>query len=240
MSETDNNTEEQKPETSELAKWSLGLSLVCFVSIISLLVVPNCMSVLALLTSIPLAIILGLASVFAIRKSGGQLKGTSLAVSGIVIHLALGTAMIGVYFTAKRLIPRISCSTNLAQLAKAIHLYTDENDGKYPTAEKWCDLLIEETNVVSQHMLRCKGATDEGPSHYAINPNAEPNSPPDMVLLFEAKGGWNQFGGPEILTAENHKGKGCNILFNNGSVKFIKTDQLGRLKWKVEEPNSIE
>lgn len=43
---------------------------------------------------------------------------------------------------------------------------------------------------------------------------------------------WNQVGGPEILTTENHKGKGCNVLFTDGSAKFVKTKNLGNLKWK--------
>jgi prepilin-type processing-associated H-X9-DG protein len=43
---------------------------------------------------------------------------------------------------------------------------------------------------------------------------------------------WNQLGGPEILTTENHKGKGCNILFVDGRVEFVKTQNLGNLKWK--------
>jgi prepilin-type processing-associated H-X9-DG protein len=75
--------------------------------------------------------------------------------------------------------------------------------------------------------------------HYAINPKAKPNSPADVVLLFETKHGWNQFGGPEILNDENHlklEGrKGCNILFNDGSVKFIEPEQFGELKWKNEQ-----
>ena len=43
---------------------------------------------------------------------------------------------------------------------------------------------------------------------------------------------WNQVGGPEILTTENHKGKGCNVLFADGFVRFVKTKNLGKLKWK--------
>jgi len=68
--------------------------------------------------------------------------------------------------------------------------------------------------------------------HYAINPNAEPNSPRDMVLLFETKGGWNQFGGPELVSFDNHRGEGCNILFNNGDINFVTPDEVGKLKWK--------
>ena len=56
-----------------------------------------------------------------------------------------------------------------------------------------------------------------------------------VVLLFETKDGWNQLGGPEILTTENHEGKGCNILLNDGTARFVKTDELSKLKWKVEE-----
>jgi len=81
-------------------------------------------------------------------------------------------------------------------------------------------------------------ANKKGRCHYAMNPNCEPKSPSDMVLLFETKDGWNQFGGPEILTLENHNGKGCNVLFNDRHVEFVKIEQLGQLKWKVEEKDS--
>jgi len=75
-----------------------------------------------------------------------------------------------------------------------------------------------------------------------MNPNCEPNSPNDVVLLFETEGGWNQFGGQEMLTLENHKGKGCNILFNDGRVEFVKKRQIDELKWNIEEEkrNNIE
>jgi len=62
---------------------------------------------------------------------------------------------------------------------------------------------------------------------------------PKMVLLFETKAGWNQFGEDELLTTENHDGMGCNILFNNGRVIFVPTECLGDLRWKVEEGDSV-
>lgn len=70
--------------------------------------------------------------------------------------------------------------------------------------------------------------------YYAINPNCEPNSPEDIVLLFETKGGWNQFGEAEILTTEHHRRKGCNVLFNDGHVEFINSKRISQLKWKTE------
>jgi prepilin-type processing-associated H-X9-DG protein len=52
------------------------------------------------------------------------------------------------------------------------------------------------------------------------------------VLLFETNGGWNKFGGPEILTTENHYGKGSNILFNDGHVRFV-SHEFDKLKWDM-------
>jgi hypothetical protein len=91
---------------------------------------------------------------------------------------------------------------------------------------------------VVEKQLVCKAATmkgDQGRCHYAINPNAEPNSPGDVVLLFETKGGWNQFGGPEILTTANHSGDDCNVLFNDSRVKWIKAKDTGKLRWKDDQ-----
>jgi hypothetical protein len=54
-----------------------------------------------------------------------------------------------------------------------------------------------------------------------------------MVLLFETKTGWNQHGGPELFTFDNHDPKGGCVLLNNGTVKFIRTEEeLKQLRWK--------
>lgn len=69
--------------------------------------------------------------------------------------------------------------------------------------------------------------------HYAMNPNCKPNSQPDMVLLFETKAGWNQHGGHELFTFDNHGPKGGYVLLNDGTVKFIRTkEELQQLRWK--------
>jgi prepilin-type processing-associated H-X9-DG protein len=65
-----------------------------------------------------------------------------------------------------------------------------------------------------------------------MNPDCEPNSPGDVVLLFDTQPGWNQHGGAELLAPENHRGKNCNILFNDGTVKFIKKKHFDHLRWK--------
>ncbi|MHC4622879.1 MAG: hypothetical protein ACYS4W_03145 [Planctomycetota bacterium] len=133
---------------------------------------------------------------------------------------------------------RTVCMSNLHGLAKAMMVYARHTGGtSYPTPDKWCDLLLEQDYVTERQFICKAGASqgDTGRCHYAMNPECDPNSPGDTVLLFETKGGWNQYGGPEMLTMEHHEGKGCNILFNDGSIKFVQAEEVGELKWKVEQ-----
>jgi len=53
------------------------------------------------------------------------------------------------------------------------------------------------------------------------------------------KNRWNQAGGPEMLSAENHKGEGANILFADGSVRYMEKEDFNNLSWGQEttEPN---
>jgi len=128
---------------------------------------------------------------------------------------------------------RVNCMANLRNLGLHLAIYADDYDDVYPRAERWCDAIVDafgslDSNVRS--LLRCPRAKTESCS-YALNPNAGRRRAHDVVLLFESKPGWNQSGGPELLTTENHQGKGCTVLFTDLHVEFVKTQDLGRLKW---------
>jgi prepilin-type processing-associated H-X9-DG protein len=197
----------------------------------------------------------------------GSAKNLANASIGIFLSLLL----FGV-FTAIPLIisyPRYLgeksyCESNLHTIKDTLNEYSKKY-GQYPPAEKWCDVLMQESPISgssfscisaweeryhqtidqsadpnSQWRLIFKYSDPNGKisyvkrGYYAINPNCEPNSPNNIVLLFETKGGWNQFGGPEILTTDWHRKKGCNVLFNDGHVEFVKPNKIGKLKWKAE------
>lgn len=162
------------------------------------------------------------------RKMGGRI----FAIIVILIAVFLITVSIIYPPTVPRLSDEMLCGSNMAGLGKAMLLYAQDYDEQYPTPERWCDLLIEGI-LVNYDQFICRG-NEQQPSSYAMNPNCQPSSPADMVLLFETKGGWNQFGGAELLTAENHKGKGANILFNDCHVKFVKPEDFNSLKWKAD------
>lgn len=146
---------------------------------------------------------------------------------------------------------RTRCAVNLKNLWFRLHYYNfqdalRQNDPfirsktLYPMPSEWCDDMprlyptmgVSETNYwgAKPHICPCAG---EGENHYAMNPNCKPNSPADMVLLFETKAGWNQHGGPELFTFDNHDPKGGCVLLNDGTVKFIRTkEELHQLRWK--------
>ena len=194
-----------------------------------------------LLTAIP-AIILGIVGLVKINNSGGRLKGTGMAIAGIVVPVAalpIIALLMGILMPAlartRQLAFRMVCGTNMSGLSKAMLIYANDYDDKYPTPEKWCDLLVEycEVDPIS---FCCKGAP-EGPCNYAINENiAELGSSTqtDIVLLFETHPGWNQVGGPEILTTNNHQGDGCNVAFVDSHVEFVKARDIDKLKWKPD------
>jgi prepilin-type processing-associated H-X9-DG protein len=145
---------------------------------------------------------------------------------------------------------------NLGVIQKAMIIYAADFDYKYPPKDKWCDLLIEHARVSKKDFIYpfskkdfiCLGSKAKtGQSSYAINENAitleppimrgieEPNTPSDIVLLFESEPGWNQYGGPELLTFQNHNGRGCYIAFSDGHVAFVRKQNLHKLKWKPDE-----
>ena len=134
---------------------------------------------------------------------------------------------------------RVQCANTLRDLQSLLDLYykIEEIEKTYPPPNKWCDTIMRVYQSVGKlrkdaKPLKCP-SVPEGKCHYAINPNCKPDSPADMVLLFETKAGWNQHGGPELFTFDNHDPKGGCVLLNDGTVKFIRTrEELQRLRWK--------
>jgi prepilin-type processing-associated H-X9-DG protein len=197
-----------------------------------------------LLTALP-AIVVGIVAMVKIGNSNGRLKGVGMAVAGMVLPFVLLPFMaigMGILMPAlartRQLAVRMTCATNLQELGKAMVLYANDYNDRFPTTSKWCDLLTQYAGVAPQ-AFQCKGGGGEGPCSYAMNKALEglgTNVPPDMVLLFETTPGWNQTGGAEILTVDNHQGDGCNVLFVDTHVEFVKPEGLAKLRWTAGEP----
>ena len=196
-----------------------------------------------MLTALP-AIIFGIVALVKISKSNGQLKGNGMAIAGIAVPAVFGLfvlpMMLAILMPAlsktRSLAQRLVCAENLKGLAIATMVYANDYDNKFPTADKWNDLLVSETDV-DPLSFRCK-STDEGPSNYAMNKNLagkSTNVSAETVLFFESGPGWNQVGASDDLNIDNHCGEGCNIAFSDGHIEFVKSEDIGSLKWTVEE-----
>jgi hypothetical protein len=125
---------------------------------------------------------------------------------------------------------RSECRNNLGVLGLQIREYYLE----YPSATEWADSIVRMASNWPEviEFFQCPSA-GEGRCHYALNPNCQRDSPPDMVLLFETKAGWNQHGGAELFTFDNHFPRGGCVLLNKGAAKFIRTEEeLKQLRWK--------
>lgn len=123
---------------------------------------------------------------------------------------------------------RMQCAERIGDLKVDMDGYAATRKQTIEPAQ-WCDMIRESRN---SSQFKCPGAR-EGRCHYAMNPACEPDSPPDTVLLFETKAGWNQHGGPELFTFDNHDPRGGLVLLNDGTVKFIRTEEeLKQLRWE--------
>ncbi|MHC4692284.1 MAG: hypothetical protein ACYS67_06055 [Planctomycetota bacterium] len=138
------------------------------------------------------------------------------------------------------------CTANLRCLGLAMKIYADDY-GQYPDPNQWCDLLVKYGEMNERHfvcpslififndkVVFVRPRPQTGSCYYALNPYCQPNSPPDTVLLFETNKGWNQFGGLELLSTNNHRGNGSIICFNDSHTSFEK-GEFSKLKWKPEE-----
>jgi prepilin-type processing-associated H-X9-DG protein len=244
MSEADNNSQGKQPKTCREAALSFWIAVAGLLALFLVICPLNRAGtsqvgrvlLIFLVVSFELcmvvAFVLGIVGAITIRKNKGQLEGKGFAAAGIALPAVVALGFVILLPRMKSPAWQLMCGTNLSGLDSAMKIYANDLNHRYPSPNTWCDSLIQH-GFVSEKQFVCRSG-GKGRCHYAMNPNCGPSSPGDTVLLFETKGGWNQYGGPEILTTENHKGKGCNILFNDGHVEFMPSNELSLLKWKAE------
>jgi hypothetical protein len=128
---------------------------------------------------------------------------------------------------------RLMCTVNLKKLEVIMNNYAKNSAGRCPDPAGWCDLLVKQYGAGPDFFI-CPSAPPAR-CHYAVNPNCGPDSPGDVVFLFETKGGWNQHGGPELMAFDHHGEEGCNVLFKSGLVVFVKPEYADKLNWGRKE-----
>lgn len=235
----------KKPKMCKLAV----LSIVCIVAAFAILVIylrpseawlPITVERLLIpigIAALAIALVTGVIALVMIKASGGALSGRRLALLGIIVPIVVAVAFVRSSTPTEEplVLPNTQCKLNISQLAGGINMYRRDNDGQFPKAEKWCDILLEQTKT-DESLFSCPLA-ESARCSYSLNKHAAQagsDLPEDMVLLFESGPGWNQVGGPELFNAshETRRGSVGFVAFADGNGRFVSEDELDALKWK--------
>jgi len=221
-----------KARYSKIAILASTMSLCAIVALSIFYFWPSALAIILCLIVAMVGLICGITGFIFIKRSRRLLKGFFFSTLGIIIPVLLVITVLFVAFQLRGEISNFLCQERLYGLWQCLISYSESNNSKYPPADSWCDLLVEQGHPKTY--FTCPTEKD-GPCSYAMNPNVSPNSPPDIVLLFESIPGWNQFGDSELIDADNHTNKGANVLFNGGYVEFVKPKDFDKLKWQENQ-----
>jgi hypothetical protein len=123
--------------------------------------------------------------------------------------------------------------SQMKQIGLAARLYANDHGDKLPPADTWCDTLKQELG--NPRVLKAPSDGSPGACSYAYNAKLsgmdEGKVNPQTVMFFEAEGGWNQHGGPELMLPSPRSGRVYVIGFADGSVQQIPPERIDALRW---------
>jgi hypothetical protein len=185
-------------------------------------------------------LILGIIAMVKVKNSRGALGGNGIALAGIIVS-AVFLFMIPIFAAmllpalaaAKQKAQEITCVNNEKQLAMAVRIYSGDNGNHFPPAATWCDAI--KTSVGSEKVFKCPAANSDSRCDYAFNAKLdgmdESKVDPRTVMIFEADGGWNANGGPELMIVKPRHARMFVVAFADGSVQQLRESQINTLRW---------
>ncbi len=181
-----------------------------------------------------IALSLGIISLIVIATSKKNLKGKGFAITSIILPVVCFTVF--AVFVVPKVQNKAKEITSLARLqglAKAIMVYTSDHNGQLPDTLNWPEKFMFENDLSPNHFY-VEG--EDGIWAYALNKNLSGlvinDIDPDTVLLFEAKATDNALGDSELMDIERFGDDGIYVLFVDGSIEFINTENIEMLKWE--------
>lgn len=188
-------------------------------------------------------LILGIVALVKIKNSRGALGGHGLALAGTIVSgifllllpvLAIFAAMLlPALAAAKQKAQTINCVNNEKQLALAVRIYSGDNGNHFPPAATWCDAI--NPAVGSSKVFTCPAAGAGRRCDYGYNVKLdgldESQVDRNTVMIFEADGGWNANGGPELMPGRARHSRTFVVAFADGSVRQLRENELSTLRW---------
>ena len=194
------------------------------------------------ITALP-GLVVGIIALVKISRSQGALRGNGFAVtgtilSGVFVFLLpiLAALLLPALAQAKSKAQSIQCMNNMKQLALGGIMYAGDNKDRLPDADHWCDALGK--YVPNTRTFQCPAGNAGKRCHYAFNAHLagvdtkSVSSPSQTVLMFEADGGWNLSGGPELLLKRPRHSSGLTLVFADGHCEAVREARLQSLRWE--------
>lgn len=183
------------------------------------------------------AVVLGIMALIFIVPKHEKLKGNWHAVSAVFIAMPLIIFLaIGIHSGRHRM--KVAKNVMGTYLGMTVVEYAKANNGYFPDANQWCDLLIKQDEKLSKNYFRYPSSRP-GIYNYAYNQNLSglhiDNIKNNMVLIFEAKGGWNLAGTEELLEKTPVDRQYVYVYFtdNNAVYPYSTKDNLYKsVHWK--------
>jgi hypothetical protein len=171
---------------------------------------------------------------WALTSAGNQDSASTILLAPTIGVTAVAAGMLlPALAKAKSRAQTISTVSNLKMLGLAVRMYSNEQGGKFPKADSWCDDIKSFVNNPKVY----KAANDPSPARCSFAYNAklsgleETKIHPETVLLFEVEDGdWNVSGGPEMLLPRP-RDRSYVIGMADGSVMQISPERLRTLRW---------
>ncbi|HCU36854.1 MAG TPA: hypothetical protein DGT21_15825 [Armatimonadetes bacterium] len=205
--------------------------------------------VLALLgCTSPIGLILGIIAAVQIGNNPRRLSGSGLATAAIIVGaifslaafftVPMGAAILfPVFARAREKARQEQCLNNERQLATAMQMYVEDNDGYAPPANAWSDALLPYTG--NAETFACPADAASGPCGYAYNVALDAVEMPDdakraeLAVLWDGNGGWNAAG--DATSIEFRHNGGANAAFADGHVKWF-LEHGGTTPWSGGQP----
>jgi hypothetical protein len=189
-------------------------------------------------------LILGIVGLCAISKRAQQLKGKGLAIAGIVTSaifivlmpfMAIFMAILMPALVRARTQARtVVLKSNAKQICIAMAMYCADNDGRFPPAENWPDVL--KPYIGNEKILTSPFAPQAGRA-WAMNIHLKDwklrdiKQPARTVLIFESRLNGPPAGGLELLPEGTQERKCYIIGFVDGHTECVSPERLDELIW---------
>ncbi len=190
----------------------------------------------------PLAIALACAALYGLRRADGPRPGRPYALAALgVAALALAVTLPTAQDLDRNWLPRrsamlrLSCLSNVKQLAMASMMYAQDSDGRLPSAANWN--AATRPYAYSDLTYVCPNEVVGDLPSYAMNRQAAgmaPDAiahPEQTVILYESIPGRNLAGGAELLPARPRHNSVDYAGFADGHARSVSRRRLGSANW---------